>query len=153
MMLLTALVATALAKADTTEFAKSLDLEITSATFGTPVGALRAAEKLPAEPSMFRRDPSIEWFRGEASTTYAAKFPARKIHYGFKKDRLVAIQIDCDGYETLARKDLDRIWAAFQKLRSGDSLEHSDKHLKVRFEPFCHPGENLWASIIITPAP
>ncbi len=147
------------AQADSVEFIrKNLGLEITNLSFGSPLTNYPGAVKVWTGKTSWQLQTEFDWYETDASTAYHREHPLRRLRYGFKEDRLAAIEIFIGFVDFGADKEkraafkasLDAIYAEFKKLRGkGPALE--DVNLRVFYDGLCNPGEHIAARVTILP--
>jgi len=166
-MLLAVLAAGCLAvpssKADTLGFVeKSLGLRLSAEVFGTPLSEF--AETKEADPSGPRldSDASFTWYTASESAAYESIHAGRFLRFGFKGGELAAIRIFINPYfasETDPERkvlpeivqDLCNLSKEPLRMREAAHLSFKDKHLLVRYYPYCTLAENAFAVVLLTP--
>ena len=168
------------ADGDLADFAKqALDLEVSAQSFGKLLSEFPGAEKIETQRANAEAN-NFDWYQSALTKAYDAKHAERSLYLGFNKDRLVSIRVfirpariplvavGSEPAAVLRNEALDRIFSEFEKRRqqfpglpdenrlgvdqnNGEFIADDGK-LRMHYNGFCTPMENLFGVIFIVPS-
>ncbi len=154
-------------QADTVEFVRrKLGLNATNFVLGSALASFPGARQdsanvsdfytdaLPAQPAP---DANAEWYRTALSDAYEKQYPGRRLRFGFKAGRLVAVDVGMGrarNHIKPTKELLDEIYAEAKtlgaKFDAGGDWILEDKQLLLRSQGYCSGAEHHVADIRIT---
>jgi hypothetical protein len=138
------------------KFSKAgLAFDVEACPFGMEFKADSGFANVP-EPKIFYWSDyeGVSWHTNQTSVAYEKNFPNRKLAYGFRDRRLVAVRIhinEINPANPAKHPAIDKIRDSLSKLTSEGKLNFEDARHHIEYHSFCRPDSNCVATIVITP--
>ena len=143
-------------------FAKTrLDFDLAGCPFGAD---LKDRPEFVEQPGFQRfqwgeQDEDVSWYTNVVSATYQQAFPHRNLAYAFRNQRLIAVKISIDTFESdpadrkLRQAALDKIRDEVKKLSGNYKLRlgFEDDRTQLEYREICNSAENFVGILVITP--
>jgi hypothetical protein len=132
-----------------------LAFDLDTCPFGMEFKADSGFASLPEAKVFYWSDyVGVSWYTNQTSAAYEKNFPNRKLAYGFRDRRLVAVRIhinETNPADPAKHPGIDKIRDSLVKLTSEGKLNFEDDRHHIEYHSFCRPDSNCVATIVITP--